>query len=107
IAGSPWSLYLAMREASPVALGAYLQHENFTLMGRSMERFLRFRRRDGALWTCPIKGTLARAGRDEAEAAELRADPKEHAEHAMIVDLMRNDLGRVSRYGTVQVADLM
>lgn len=105
--GSPLALYLRMREQSPVPLGAFMERAAFCLLGRSMERFLRYRTSDGALWTSPIKGTLARAGADEQEASSLRADPKEHAEHAMIVDLMRNDLGRVARYGSVHIDTLM
>ncbi len=105
--GSPLALYMRMREQSPVPLGAFLERPTFSLLGRSMERFLRYRAGDGALWTAPIKGTLARTGADEAEAEALRADPKEHAEHAMIVDLMRNDLGRVARFGSVQIEQLM
>jgi para-aminobenzoate synthetase component 1 len=65
---------------------------------------------DGVLETRPIAGTRPR-GADEQEdmrlAAELTANEKERAEHIMLVDLLRNDLGRVSRYGTVQVTDLM
>jgi anthranilate/para-aminobenzoate synthase component I len=105
--GCPLALYLRMRERSPVPLGAFMQRPTFCLLGRSMERFLRYRSSDGALWTSPIKGTLARAGDDASEAVALRADPKEHAEHAMIVDLMRNDLGRVARYGSVHIDTLM
>jgi para-aminobenzoate synthetase component 1 len=105
--GAPLGLYLRMRDESPVPLGMYLDATDHALLGCSMERFLRFRRSDGRLWTSPIKGTLARQGDDSSEASALREDPKEHAEHAMIVDLMRNDLGRVARYGSVEVSELM
>ncbi len=105
--GSALGLFLRMRDESPVPLGLYLESGAQALLGCSMERFLRFRRSDGSLWTSPIKGTLKRSGEDDAEAQRLRADPKEHAEHAMIVDLMRNDLGRVAHYGSVEVAELM
>jgi anthranilate/para-aminobenzoate synthase component I len=75
------------------------------VLGRSMERFLRFRASDRALWTSPIKGTVARQGDGAAEENALRTNPKEHAEHAMVVDLMRNDLSRVSETGSVRVED--
>jgi anthranilate/para-aminobenzoate synthase component I len=68
-----------------------------------MERFLSWDGPEGTLTSRPIKGTIARAGNDETEAETLRADAKERAEHAMIVDLMRNDLGRVAAVGSVEV----
>jgi para-aminobenzoate synthetase len=75
-----------------------------------MERFLRLSREARTLVTRPIKGTARRdaAGADDArEASALRADAKERAEHAMIVDLMRNDLGRVAEVGSVEVPEVM
>jgi len=98
-------LYGAMRRASPVPLGAYLDGDDHAVLACTMERFLDW---DGTtLVTRPIKGTLARGGGDDAlEAATLRADAKEQAEHTMIVDLMRNDLGRVAETGTVRVERL-
>ncbi len=105
--GSALGLFLRMRALSAVPLGLYLEADEQAVLGRSMERFLRYRRSDGSLVTSPIKGTLQRDGDDQAEAKTLRADPKEHAEHAMIVDLMRNDLGRVAHYGSVQIEELM
>ncbi|HEY6877912.1 MAG TPA: chorismate-binding protein, partial [Polyangiales bacterium] len=62
---------------------------------------------DHRLVTSPIKGTVARAGDDAAEARGLLADPKERAEHAMVVDLMRNDLSRVCEVGSVRIEELM
>jgi anthranilate/para-aminobenzoate synthase component I len=105
--GSALGLYLRMRELSPVPLGYFVDGGDHAVLGRSMERFLRFCANDRRLWCSPIKGTLARAGDDSAEALLLRADPKEHAEHAMVVDLMRNDLSRVCEVGTVEIAELM
>jgi anthranilate synthase component 1 len=90
-----------------VPFGYFMEASGHAVLSRSMERFLRFRRSDGALWTSPIKGTIARAGDEQAEAESLRADPKEHAEHAMVVDLMRNDLSRVSVPGSVKIRELM
>lgn len=101
--GEPLALWLAMREASPVPLGFFLDAGDHAVLARTMERFVRWERGTRRLWTSPIKGTIARAGDDGAEAAALRADTKEHAEHAMIVDLMRNDLSRVAEVGSVTV----
>jgi para-aminobenzoate synthetase component 1 len=103
--GSPIGLFLAMRAESPVPLGYFHAGEDYALLGRSMERFLRYRTHDRALWTSPIKGTIARQGDDAAEAAALLRDAKEHAEHAMVIDLMRNDLSRVCEVGSVEVED--
>ena len=105
--GSPLALALAMRKESPVPLGFTLSTGARTLIVRTMERFLRWNRSEATLITRPIKGTLARTGNDPAGADQLRADPKEQAEHAMIVDLMRNDLGRVAQVGSVEVRDVM
>jgi para-aminobenzoate synthetase component I len=103
--GSSLGLFLRMRDESPVPLGLYLDAGDHALLGRSMERFLRLR--DGVLSTAPIKGTVARAGDDHGEAQVLIADPKERAEHAMVVDLMRNDLSRVCELGSVRIDELM
>ncbi|HKU44274.1 MAG TPA: anthranilate synthase component I family protein, partial [Polyangiales bacterium] len=101
--GSPLALALAMRRESPVPLGMYFDDGRRAVVGRSMERFLRWQRSERRLETRPIKGTVARSGRDLEEQSALLGDPKEHAEHAMIVDLMRNDLGRVAAVGSVRV----
>lgn len=104
--GDPLALWLAMREASPVPLGLYLDGGDHQVLARTMERFLEWHPDEagrGPIATRPIKGTIARAGADDREAAALRTDPKEHAEHAMIVDLVRNDLGRVTETGSVAV----
>lgn len=106
-AGSALGLFVKMREASAVPLGYFVESSSHAVLGRSMECFLRYRKRERVIWTAPIKGTLARAGDDAGEADRLRNDPKEHAEHAMVVDLMRNDLSRVCEIGSVEVAELM
>ena len=108
--GEPLALFLALREASPVALGSYLDAGGLCVASRSMERFLRLQRDSGSLTTRPIKGTAWRdalGAHDAREAAALRADDKERAEHAMIVDLMRNDLGRVAQVGSVAVPEVL
>lgn len=108
IEGDAIALFLAMRAASPVPFGAYLElGADRAILARTMERFLRWDARTRAIETRPIKGTIARAGDDRAEAATLRSDAKERAEHAMIVDLMRNDLGRIAEVGTVHVERVM
>jgi para-aminobenzoate synthetase component 1 len=106
--GDPLALFLAMREASPVPFGAFIGGPDFAIASRSMERFLEWTRSTGRLSTRPIKGTIARSEQDDAEglAQTLRDDAKERAEHVMIVDLMRNDLGRVAEVGSVAVESL-
>lgn len=108
--GDPLALFLAMRRASPVPFGAYIDAGDHQLLARTMERFLGWTpdaKGRGALVSRPIKGTIARPTErpadDAAGAASLRADPKERAEHAMIVDLVRNDLARLAEVGTVVV----
>ena len=107
-AGDPLALWLAMRRASPVPLGMYVDAGDHAVLARTMETFLAWDGPGGRLETRPIKGTIARSGiDDEGEARALRGDEKEQAEHAMIVDLMRNDLGRVAATGTVRVEEHM
>jgi para-aminobenzoate synthetase component 1 len=105
-AGSPLALQLAMRDASAVPLGFYVDTGESCVISRTMECFLAW---DGhRLVTRPIKGTIARSGaQDAVDATNLTKDDKERAEHSMIVDLMRNDLGRVAEAGSVVVRDLL
>ena len=102
--GDPLALWLAMRTGGAVPLAFYFDDGKQAILSRTMERFLLWDRAGGALSTRPIKGTIARR-RDDAAA--LRADPKEQAEHTMIVDLMRNDLGRVAEVGSVRLEQMM
>ncbi len=108
--GSPVGLFLRARAISPVPFGAYLQTGDFTIISLSPERFLRvcpFTRR---VQTRPIKGTRPRgcsASERIRYASELLHSSKERAEHIMIVDLERNDLGRVAQTGSVEVTELM
>jgi para-aminobenzoate synthetase component 1 len=100
-------MYLRLADATAAPFCAYLETLEHTLLSSSPERFLRS---DGAeVETCPIKGTRPR-GRTPAEDAallrELTASPKDRAEHMMIVDLERNDLGRVCEIGSVHVPEL-
>jgi para-aminobenzoate synthetase len=104
----PLSLYLSLRATSPAPQAAYLRFGDSALLSASPERFLRIGR-DGRVSTSPIKGTRPRgadAELDRALAEELRASDKERAENMMIVDVLRNDLGRVCEVGSVSVAKL-
>jgi len=99
-----WVLAAHLARRHPVPYGAYIDFGKAQLVANSPELFLR--RRGRCVETQPIKGTRPRGdrpGRDAALVAELLADPKERAEHVMIVDLERNDLGRVCETGSVVV----
>ena len=107
-AGDPWAFYGALRARNPAPFAAYLELPGMTLAGSSPERFLRATP-SGALESRPIKGTRPR-GATPAEdlrlRAELEASQKDRAENLMIVDLVRNDLGRVAATGSVRVSEL-
>jgi anthranilate synthase component 1 len=105
---NPVDLYRALRYINPSPYLFYLQFRDLTLIGSSPEVMVR--REDDVLELKPIAGTRPR-GKTEQEdirlADQLLEDPKERAEHVMLVDLGRNDLGRVARTGSVQVTQLM
>jgi para-aminobenzoate synthetase component I len=114
---APAQVFRRLRTQHPAAFGAFLRQGARTIVSASPERFLRVWRLgegeeggDGRVveaW--PIKGTRRRGADHEEDArlrAELLASEKERAENVMIVDLMRNDLGRVCRYGSIGVAEL-
>ncbi|MEN5081947.1 aminodeoxychorismate synthase component I [Bosea sp. TWI1241] len=106
-AGEPLSLYAALRAEQPVAHGGLVSTGEATLLSVSPELFVTAAH--GAALTRPMKGTAARGAdpqADVAAAAALRADPKQRAENLMIVDLLRNDLGRISETGSVAVPEL-
>ncbi|MEE9284149.1 MAG: anthranilate synthase component I [Dehalococcoidia bacterium] len=100
----PFDIYRALRKVNPSPYMFYLDLDGFQIVGASPEMLVQVER--GRVATNPIAGTRPR-GADEAEdlalERELRADEKERAEHVMLVDLGRNDIGRVSEAGTVQV----
>jgi anthranilate synthase component I len=105
---APFDLYRALRQVNPSPYLYFLRSADTHILGSSPEMLVRVTGRK--LEYRPIAGTRPR-GRDEAEDArleqEVRNDEKERAEHVMLVDLGRNDLGRVSEYGSVKVKDLM
>ena len=106
-AGSPASIYALVRGRAAAGYGALVATGEEWLLSFSPELF--FALEGGTLTAKPMKGTAVRDSdpvRDAANAAELRADPKQRAENLMIVDLMRNDLSRVSRAGSVAVPQL-
>jgi anthranilate synthase component 1 len=101
-------LYRAIRALNPSPYMYHLLLDGVELVGSSPELLVRVA--DGRVVVRPIAGTRRRAGTPEEDdrlAAELLADEKERAEHVMLVDLGRNDVGRVAEYGSVEVTDLM
>ena len=101
-------LYRTLRTLNPSPYMFHLQLDGVELVGSSPELLLRVH--DGRIIVRPIAGTRRRDGSPDADerlAQELLADEKERAEHLMLVDLGRNDVGRVARFGTVRVTDLM
>ena len=102
------ALYRALRALNPSPYMYHLMLDGVELVGSSPELLVRVA--DGRVTVRPIAGTRPRGGTPEADAAlsaELLADEKERAEHVMLVDLGRNDVGRLARYGTVKVTDFM
>lgn len=100
----PVDLYQRLRERNAATFAGYLDLGEFVVASASPERFLRLV--DGEVETRPIKGTRPRGltpEEDQARRTELQLSPKDRAENIMIVDLLRNDLGRVCRYGSVRV----
>ncbi|MEQ8268200.1 MAG: anthranilate synthase component I [Parvibaculum sp.] len=102
----PFALYRALRRINPSPFLYFLNFEDFSIVGSSPEILVRVR---GSKVTIrPIAGTRHRGktrAEDEAIAEELLSDPKERAEHLMLLDLGRNDVGRVSRIGTVEATE--
>jgi anthranilate synthase component 1 len=106
--GDNINIYEQMREINPSPQMYYLKFGEQTLIGASPE--LLFRLRQGEMETFPLAGTTKRGSNrqeDTINARKLLNDPKEIAEHNMIVDLHRNDIGRVAKFGTVKVRSLM
>jgi len=105
---SPFEIYRALRIVNPSPYMYYLKMPETSIVGSSPEMLVKIRGRE--VFYRPIAGTRPRGrtdAEDDALARELLADEKERAEHIMLVDLGRNDLGRVCKYGTVKVEELM
>ncbi|MCB1877417.1 MAG: aminodeoxychorismate synthase component I [Chromatiales bacterium] len=107
VGGDAWSTYRQLRRFNPAPFGAFINHPEAQVLCASPERFLRLR--EGVVETWPIKGTRPR-GADPATDLELQrhlaASAKDRAENVMIVDLLRNDLGRVCIPGSIEVPNL-
>jgi anthranilate synthase component 1 len=104
----PFEIYRALRTINPSPYMYYLDFRDFQIVGTSPEILVRVE--DGNVMTRPLAGTRPRGKTPEEDASleqELRADEKERAEHIMLVDLGRNDIGRVSEPGSVKVSELM
>lgn len=105
---SGFDLYRELRDLNPSPYMYYFNFGDFEIIGSSPEMIVQ--ERGGEVRTCPIAGTRRRGSTKEDDARlekELLADPKERAEHVMLVDLARNDMGRIARYGSVKVSRFM
>lgn len=105
--GDAWNAYRTLQGLNPAPFSAYLRLPEGAILSTSPERFLEVR--GGRVETRPVKGTRPRSGnkvRDRALALELRASAKDIAENLMIVDLLRNDLGKTCALGSIQVPAL-
>ncbi|MDD5173578.1 MAG: aminodeoxychorismate synthase component I [Candidatus Omnitrophica bacterium] len=106
--GEPYELYLRLRNASPAMFASYLNFEDAIIISSSPERFLM--KSGSYIETRPIKGTMPRSNdplTDELNEISLKESYKDRAEHIMIVDLERNDLGRICEYGSVKPAEFI
>ena len=104
----PFDFYRVLRQVNPSPYMYFVRHESLTIAGSSPEPLVQLR--NGRVTSRPIAGTRKRGRDDEHDrrlAGELRENPKERAEHVMLVDLARNDVGRIAKFGTVKVDELM
>jgi anthranilate synthase component 1 len=104
----PFDVYRVLRQVNPSPYMYFVRHQELTIVGSSPEPMVQLL--DGTVISRPIAGTRRRGQTDEHDrrmAAELTEHPKERAEHVMLVDLARNDVGRVAEFGTVHVDELM
>ncbi|MBE0362295.1 para-aminobenzoate synthetase component I [Pseudoalteromonas ulvae UL12] len=105
--GHPWQAYLTLREANQAPFSSFINHPQGCIASISPERFIKIA--NGHIQTKPIKGTLPRSVdpvEDAARAVQLSLSSKDRAENVMIVDLLRNDLGKVATPGSVEVPHL-
>lgn len=103
-----FNLYEELRDLNPSPYLYYMNYGDFEVIGSSPEMLVK--QKEDRVFTCPIAGTRPRGGNadlDDRLAKELLADEKERAEHVMLVDLARNDMGRIAQFGTVKVTDFM
>jgi anthranilate synthase component 1 len=108
VQSAPFEIYRTLRVVNPSPFMFYLRTPSVTLVGSSPEIMVRVV--EGKVTVRPLAGTRRRGATEEEDrrlAEELLADPKERAEHVMLVDLGRNDVGRVARYGSVELTDVM
>jgi anthranilate synthase component 1 len=108
LAADPLEVYRALRIVNPSPFMFLIRQPECSVIGSSPELMTRVR--NGMVYSRPIAGTRPRGADEEADRAleaELLSDPKEVAEHVMLVDLARNDVGRVAEFGTVKLEDLM
>ena len=106
--GKAFEVYRSLRHINPSPYLFFFRDEELSIVGSSPELMTRVR--DGKIYSRPIAGTLPRGATEEEDLAfeqQLLNDPKERAEHVMLIDLARNDVGRVSEFGSVAVNDLM
>jgi anthranilate synthase component 1 len=104
----PFDVYRVLRQVNPSPYMYFVHHPDITIVGSSPEPMVQLL--NGRVVSRPIAGTRKRGGDDEHDrrlAGELRENPKEVAEHIMLVDLARNDVGRVARFGSMNVDELM
>lgn len=103
-----FALYKELRELNPSPYLYYFNFGDFEVIGSSPEMIVK--KQDDRVYTCPIAGTRKRGcndAEDEKLKEELLADEKERAEHVMLVDLARNDMGKIAKFGTVKVTEFM
>jgi anthranilate synthase component 1 len=104
----PFDVYRVLRQVNPSPYMYYVKHPDLTIVGSSPEPMVQLR--NGKVISRPIAGTRKRGVDEEHDrklAAELKENPKEVAEHVMLVDLARNDVGRVAKFGTMNVDEFM
>jgi anthranilate synthase component 1 len=104
----PFDVYRVLRQVNPSPYMYYVKHPELTIVGSSPEPLVQLR--DGKVVSRPIAGTRKRGvdqKHDRKLATELKENPKEIAEHVMLVDLARNDVGRVAKFGTMNVDEFM
>lgn len=103
--GAAWDLYQRMKEIGPVPFGSFIRVNNLEICSASPERFLS--KKGKKISSQPIKGTISRSeGDDESRIKALSDSEKERAENLMIVDLVRNDMSRITKEGSVKVSNL-